>query len=192
MSDYRKCKEDAARVAEERAQHYESLIARGKGEWPFPGYVSDETWAGWHRAVGESRTIAQAILALPEPPEECECPVEGHNPGCFNDPLGKLLSEPQTEPVAWSDLAMRAANVLRIVTGHDSGANLRHRYGEKWWEPIEALEKELRASISAAPPSREWTDEEILEVWAKTRADDRLSEISVIKNFARSLLGGGK
>lgn len=49
-------------------------------------------------------------------------------------------------PSEFRDLAKQAADALKIWTGHDSNFNARHHYGEKWWEPIEALEKKLRAA----------------------------------------------
>lgn len=46
------------------------------------------------------------------------------------------------------DKILAAAEALRIFNGHDSGANLRSRYGEKWWKEIDQIEAELRALVS--------------------------------------------
>ena len=40
-----------------------------------------------------------------------------------------------------------AATALRIFNGHDSGANLRYKYGEKWWEKISEIEADLRSLV---------------------------------------------
>ncbi|EPU9131530.1 hypothetical protein ACV0PV_001960 [Pseudomonas aeruginosa] len=34
-------------------------------------------------------------------------------------------------------MAKQAAEAIQVFTGHDSGANLAHRYGEKWWEHLD-------------------------------------------------------
>lgn len=36
-------------------------------------------------------------------------------------------------------MAKQAAEAIQIFTGHDSGANLAQRYGEKWWEHLDEL-----------------------------------------------------
>lgn len=63
----------------------------------------------------------------------------------------QLAAQPAAVPVGWRDLAKQAAEALQVFTGHDSGANLRHRYGENWWEPLDELRDKLRAALKAAP-----------------------------------------
>lgn len=41
-----------------------------------------------------------------------------------------------------------AADALAIFTGHDTQPRLKSHYGEKWWEPINKVEKHLRAMLS--------------------------------------------
>ena len=41
-----------------------------------------------------------------------------------------------------------AVKALRIWTGHDSGPNMRHHYGERWWEPINAIRNNLESLLS--------------------------------------------
>lgn len=43
-------------------------------------------------------------------------------------------------------LLEKAADALKTLIGHDSDANLRHKYGEKWWVPINILEQNLRTA----------------------------------------------
>lgn len=40
-----------------------------------------------------------------------------------------------------------AAEVLRLMTGHDSQPNIDRRYGQRWWEPIKKIEQDLRAML---------------------------------------------
>lgn len=54
-------------------------------------------------------------------------------------------------PEGWRELAQQAADALQVFTGHDSGPNLRHRYGENWWEPLNQLRDKLRAMLKATP-----------------------------------------
>lgn len=49
------------------------------------------------------------------------------------------------------EVIRRAAEALRVFNGHDSGANLRHRYGEKWWEAITKLERDLQTLRGQKP-----------------------------------------
>lgn len=37
------------------------------------------------------------------------------------------------------DLIRRMLEAIRLFNGHDSSTNLRARYGESWWEAIEAM-----------------------------------------------------
>lgn len=50
------------------------------------------------------------------------------------------------------DLMERAAKALKVFTGHDSYPNLKHHYGEKWWEPMDKLRLELVAAVAAKAP----------------------------------------
>jgi len=45
-------------------------------------------------------------------------------------------------------LLSRASNALRILTGHDSDVNLKYVYGDKWWEPINVLRRDLELEIA--------------------------------------------
>ncbi|RQS85137.1 hypothetical protein [Burkholderia seminalis] len=56
-----------------------------------------------------------------------------------------VLTDEQREAIG------KAAEVLTILTGHDAYPNLRHRFGNDWWEPINMIADALRA-ILAAPP----------------------------------------
>lgn len=40
---------------------YEGMIAAGKGTWPKPGYVQDETWARWHASLYTLKDAARAL-----------------------------------------------------------------------------------------------------------------------------------
>lgn len=57
--------------------------------------------------------------------------------------LRAQLAAKRVVPKEWRDLAGQAAEALQVFTGHDSSPNLRHRYGEKWWEPINELRDKL-------------------------------------------------
>ncbi|HBO3097136.1 TPA: hypothetical protein VDU60_000137 [Pseudomonas aeruginosa] len=48
-------------------------------------------------------------------------------------------------------LAKQAAEAIQVFTGHDSSANLAHRYGEKWWEHLDELRDALLAFAKNAP-----------------------------------------
>ncbi len=48
-------------------------------------------------------------------------------------------------------MAKQAAEAIQVFTGHDSGANLAHRYGEKWWEHLDELRDALLAFAKSAP-----------------------------------------
>lgn len=61
----------------------------------------------------------------------------------------QLAAQQAAVPDAWRDLAKQAAEALHVFTGHDSGANLCHRYGENWWEPLNELRDKLRAMLAA-------------------------------------------
>jgi hypothetical protein len=39
---------------------------------------------------------------------------------------------------------LAAADALKVFNGHDSYANLNYRYGQKWWDKITEIEKDLR------------------------------------------------
>ncbi|HCF1174511.1 TPA: hypothetical protein NH810_000830 [Pseudomonas aeruginosa] len=52
-----------------------------------------------------------------------------------------------TSPQRW-------AEAIQVFTGHDSGANLAHRYGEKWWEHLDELRDALLAFAKNAPPAQ--------------------------------------
>ncbi|MEV1255316.1 hypothetical protein ABZQ86_26085 [Pseudomonas aeruginosa] len=51
-------------------------------------------------------------------------------------------------------MAKQAAEAIQVFTGHDSGANLAHRYGEKWWEYLDELRDALLAFAKSAPPAQ--------------------------------------
>ncbi len=48
-------------------------------------------------------------------------------------------------------MAKQAAEAIQVFTGHDSSANLAHRYGEKWWEHLDELRDALLAFAKNAP-----------------------------------------
>ncbi|HEP9691537.1 TPA: hypothetical protein VDV99_002432, partial [Pseudomonas aeruginosa] len=48
-------------------------------------------------------------------------------------------------------MAKQAAEAIQVFTGHDSGANLAHRYGDKWWEHLDELRDALLAFAKNAP-----------------------------------------
>ncbi|MGV5252330.1 hypothetical protein [Pseudomonas aeruginosa] len=51
-------------------------------------------------------------------------------------------------------MAKQAAEAIQVFTGHDSGANLAHRYGDKWWEHLDELRDALLAFAKNAPPAQ--------------------------------------
>lgn len=46
------------------------------------------------------------------------------------------------------ELAEKLEQALKIFTGHDSYPNLRHHYGNEWWEPVDQMRDELRALLT--------------------------------------------
>lgn len=44
----------------------------------------------------------------------------------------------------------KASEVLSILTGHDAYPNMRHRFGNDWWEPINMIADALRALLQGA------------------------------------------
>lgn len=86
-----------------------------------------------------------------------ECPEEGaillldHQEGV---PAGGGKEDTYETKIAKTlELVKQAADAIQVFTGHDSGANLRHHYGEKWWEKLDDLRDKLRA-IGKKPPAR--------------------------------------
>lgn len=57
---------NVTQVIIERLEHVQSMIARGKGEWPLPGYVKDETWAGWKAVRSVLRSILREVGVDPD------------------------------------------------------------------------------------------------------------------------------
>jgi len=51
----------AAEIADERRREVDARIAGGKGEWPKPGYVKDDTWHDWHGQRFAAGVIVDAI-----------------------------------------------------------------------------------------------------------------------------------
>ena len=72
-------------------------------------------------------------------------------PNTPRETMAEEIDALRERELAWRKLAGEAAAALQVFTGHDSGANLRHRYGEKWWEPLDELRGKLIAQASAAP-----------------------------------------
>ncbi|WP_240691028.1 MULTISPECIES: hypothetical protein [Burkholderia cepacia complex] len=57
---------------------------------------------------------------------------------------------PVPMPAEHRESIQQAAEALSIFTGHDSYANLRHTYGNNWWEPINKIEADLRALLTGS------------------------------------------
>ncbi|RQM44550.1 hypothetical protein EHZ19_28285 [Paraburkholderia bannensis] len=47
-----------------------------------------------------------------------------------------------------------AANVIAILTGHDSFANLKHKFGDDPWTSVNKIASDLRALLATAPTER--------------------------------------
>jgi hypothetical protein len=90
-------------------------------------------------------------------------------PNTPRDTMADEIDALRAREVTWLKLAKDAAEALQVFIGHDSGANLRHRYGEKWWEPIEELRGKLTAQASAAP--KQTVDEKAKRMLDACRAD---------------------
>ncbi len=69
-------------------------------------------------------------------------------------------------------MAKQAAEAIQVFTGHDSGANLAHRYGEKWWEHLDELRDALLAFAKNAPPAR--AQHSVPEGWRIERSAERI------------------
>ncbi|PPT26841.1 hypothetical protein [Xanthomonas arboricola] len=52
-----------------------------------------------------------------------------------------------------ADLAKRLSRFLQLLSGHDSWPNIRRAYGEKWWEPIDAMRAELDSLATHPQPA---------------------------------------
>ncbi|HCR1674449.1 hypothetical protein [Pseudomonas aeruginosa] len=84
-----------------------------------------------------------------------ECPEEGaillldHQEGV---PAGGGQEDTYETKIAKTlELVKQAADAIQVFTGHDSSANLRHHYGEKWWEKLDDLRDKLRAIGKSLP-----------------------------------------
>ncbi|MDK0999552.1 MULTISPECIES: hypothetical protein [Burkholderia] len=53
-------------------------------------------------------------------------------------------------PAQHRESIQKAAEVLSIFTGQDSYSNLRHKYGNDWWEPVNKIEADLRAILTGS------------------------------------------
>lgn len=67
-----------------------------------------------------------------------------------------------------------AADALKTFNGHDSGANLKARYGEKWWDAIKDFETDLRDLLrdpakrtTARPPRKHDNLPDLLDAMAR-------------------------
>ncbi|MBX6335206.1 hypothetical protein ISD63_01005 [Pseudomonas aeruginosa] len=103
-------------------------------------------------------------------------------------------------------MAKQAAEAIQVFTGHDSGANLAHRYGEKWWEYLDELRDALLAFAKSAPPAQAqhsvpegwmivecgiWTQEQVDEM-QKTVARFRSSEFVDDRTLAMAVADAGQ
>ncbi|HCF7385830.1 TPA: hypothetical protein NIJ97_002009 [Pseudomonas aeruginosa] len=103
-------------------------------------------------------------------------------------------------------MAKQAAEAIQVFTGHDSGANLAHRYGEKWWEHLDELRDALLAFAKNAPPAQAqhsvpegwmlvecgiWTQEQVDEM-QKTVARFRNSEFVDDRALAMAVADAGQ
>lgn len=57
----------------------------------------------------------------------------------------ELMQEPMPKG---RDVALAAADALKLFNGHDSNANLKARFGDKWWDHIGRIESDLRATAT--------------------------------------------
>ncbi|MFG3926444.1 hypothetical protein ACGEMM_17775 [Pseudomonas aeruginosa] len=116
---------------------------------------------------------AERIERLQAFREQCFEPLGTEFSKVLSDNLPELLSTAQAEqaerpevvarvvhstPVVLDHhmrgMAKQAAEAIQVFTGHDSGANLAHRYGEKWWEHLDELRDALLAFAKNAPPAQ--------------------------------------
>lgn len=65
------------------------------------------------------------------------------------------------------ELVGNLVKALQVFTGHDSGPNLRHTYGNEWWEPIDAMREDLRAALADPVPPAGGKPEELAPDAAK-------------------------
>ncbi|VWC79512.1 hypothetical protein BLA39750_01090 [Burkholderia lata] len=61
-------------------------------------------------------------------------------------------------PAQHRESIQKAADALSIFTGHDSHANLRHKYGSDWWEPVNKIEADLRAILTGSRDAPQVTE----------------------------------
>lgn len=78
-------------------------------------------------------------------------------------------------------MAKQAAEAIQVFTGHDSGANLAHRYGEKWWEHLDELRDALLAFAKNAPVAQ--AQHSVPEGWRIERSAERIVVMN-LKNGA--------
>ncbi|MFG8850600.1 hypothetical protein ACEPUQ_28775 [Pseudomonas aeruginosa] len=93
-------------------------------------------WAEMFNRVEQQRDVAQARVA------ELELKLDQSDYSYDNDRHHMR------------GMAKQAAEAIQVFTGHDSGANLAHRYGEKWWEHLDELRDALLAFAKNAPPAQ--------------------------------------
>ena len=93
-------------------------------------------WAEMFNRVEQQRDVAQARVA------ELELKLDQSDYAYDNDRHHMR------------GMAKQAAEAIQVFTGHDSGANLAHRYGEKWWEHLDELRDALLAFAKNAPPAQ--------------------------------------
>lgn len=66
----REALEEAAKQADATEASVENMRSQGKGEWPKPGYVTDDIWSSWGGQAMAARDIARRIRSLAETPKE--------------------------------------------------------------------------------------------------------------------------
>lgn len=106
--------------------------------------------AEWQEAAGRGRSDVVAYIA-----ERAKL-LEGRD-AALAKVAGLELKLDQSDYAYDNDrchmrgLAKQAAEAIQVFTGHDSSANLAHRYGEKWWEHLDELRDALLAFAKNAP-----------------------------------------
>jgi len=188
MTPYRQALEDAARVCREKRE------ATSCSDFPCP-----REYDLYLSGIADAQA---AILALPEPDTRalakhqpcgcviCSCENDVQCGGCGakhcgQHPVGQFVNPVFAEPAQPEPVAIAR-------TWHKNG--IQHAELYEWTSGVESM-PDGEHNLYAAPPAqsepRGWTDEEIMDQWAKSAAQSETWRGQVLR-FARSLLGGGK
>lgn len=62
-------RERCAKVCDAERQNFRDLLDAGRGTWPQPDYVREETWTTWQSGAMTAGGLARAIRAEPKEPK---------------------------------------------------------------------------------------------------------------------------